>query len=74
MTKLKACMEQYNLDPVEVARLARVTPKDFEAYMDGKTPSTRARMTYITQAIRGLIRTQITVRDLFDVPPPDMNF
>ena len=57
-----------------ILRLARLTPKDFEAYMDGKTPSTRKRMTYITQAIRALIRTDITVRDLFDVPPPDMNF
>jgi predicted transcriptional regulator len=74
MTKLENWLSEHGLEPDAVAKGARVHPNSFMKSVTGESEPSRREMTQIVQAIRLLSADVVTVRDLFDLPPVDMNF
>jgi len=74
MTKLEIWLREHELSPEDVAKEARVSPSSMIKYVTGESTPSSPDMTRITQACRKLSKADLTKRDLFDLPPVDMDF
>jgi predicted transcriptional regulator len=74
MTKLENWLREHQLSPEDVAKAARVSPVSMRKYVTGESTPNSREMTEITQACRALSEADVSKRQLFDLPPVDMDF